>query len=362
MLNRDVRQRISKVANTTWSTRTILGGVTAVLTARLAYLARYGWDLGWMNLGYLEHARLIALGRTQIAEEQPLAYFALTGARLLGLTALQANEAVYLFAHLAFALGALGLARFIWPDATARRRLSLLATVALVPLLGSQSGRNNLGVTLAAGLTVAALALTSNLALATRLRRTGKVGLVAAALLAAMASSGRYEALGACAAGAALLWFLGGRMPGVPGHRRSALALAAGASAGLLAVVVIRRMMAGDATADKTYAFYTFYDGLPLLMYPHLPGTEYGRYRASAAYFGSFAEHHGSLAHALLHHPGFALLRFLTKPVDMAAVLLWVYGLTPVGVGLAVLGLRGITPFQARAARGPGFCWRTSCL
>ncbi len=330
--------------SSTWSTKSFLGGAAAVLAARLAYLARFGWDIGWMNLAYLDHARLLALGRTQVAEEQPLAYFALVGARSLGLSALRANEAVYLLAHLALALGTLGLACFIWPQATRRRRLTLIATLALVPLLAAQSGRNNLGVTLAAGLTAGALALATRVALVPRTPATRGPALVLLVLLAAAASSGRYEGLAACAAGAILLWFFGRRMPGAAHPRRAALALAAGALTGTAAVLLIRRALAGSATAEKTYAFYTFYDGLPLLMYPHLPGTEYGRYRAAVTYLGSFADNHGSLVHALLHHPGFALLRFLTKPIDMLAVLLWLYGLTPIGVGLATLGVRGIVP------------------
>lgn len=343
------------MAQTTWSTKTFFGGAATVLAARLLYLLRYGWDIGWMNLGYLEHARLIALGRNQISEEQPLAYFALVSARALGLSALQANEAVYLLGHLALALGVLGLARFLWPEASVRRRRVLVVTLALVPLLASQSGRNNLGVTLAAGLTAAALALAATIATVPRWRGTLIAGVLATALLAGLASLGRYEALVTCASAALLLWFLGGRMDGVPGHRRAALALGLGAVGGVLAVMVIRQALAGGTAADKTYAFYTFYDGLPLLMHPELPGTEYGRYRASVGYFGSFAENHGSLPHALLHHPGYALLRFITKPVDLLAVLLWVYGLTPVGVGLAALGARGM-------ARAPQGRWARSWL
>jgi hypothetical protein len=325
-----------------WSSKTFLGGLVVVLVVRLAYLARYGWDLGWMNLGYLSHARLIALGLAHNAEEQPLAFFALVGARRLGLSALQANEAVYLVGHAALTLGALAIARFIWPDASARRRGAVVATLALVPLLASQSGRNNIGVTLATGLATAALGLAASAATVTRFGAGTVARLGLATLIAGLASMGRYEALATCGAGAVLLAFLGRRMPEVPGHRRAALALAVGALGGLAAVLVIRRALAGGVPADKTYAFYTFFDGLPLLMYPHLPGTEYGRYLASAKYFGGFDANHGSLVSALLHHPGYAVLRFLTKPVDLLAVLLWTYGLTPIGVALAVFGLRGI--------------------
>ncbi|HVV51294.1 MAG TPA: hypothetical protein VHO06_16615, partial [Polyangia bacterium] len=338
-----------------WSARTFVVGIAAVLAARLLYLARYGWDIGWMNLVYLGHARAIALGRAQAAEEQPLAFYALVAARRLGASARAANEFVYLVAHLLLAAGALGIARFIWPAASARRRAALCATLAVVPLLASQSGRNNLGVSLAAGLAASALALAATGATAARLRPRTVAALALAALAAALASTGRYEALVTCGGAALLLAFLGGRMPGVPGHRRAALALAAGAAGGLAAVIAIRSALAAGAQPDKTYAFYTFFDGLPLLMYPHLPGTEYGRYKASVGYFGGFRDNGGSLAHALLHHPGFAALRVVTKPIDLLAVLLWVYGLTPVGVALAALGLRG-------GARRPPGAWSRGWL
>jgi hypothetical protein len=102
---------------TTWSARTTWSALAAVLAARLLYLARYGWDIGWMNLGYLSHARQLALGRGQASEEQPLAFFALIAARRLGLSALAANEVIYLAAHLLLAAGAVAIARFVWPAA-----------------------------------------------------------------------------------------------------------------------------------------------------------------------------------------------------------------------------------------------------
>ena len=329
-----------------------------MLAARVLYLVRYGWDLGWGNLGYLNHARLIALGNHGAVEEQPLAFFALVAARKAGLTALGANEAVYLVAHLLFALGVLGIARFVWPSATRRRRVILVATLAVLPLLGSQSGRNNLGVTLAAGLTASALALAAASVTGSRRARgpgssasaSATAALVAMPLVAALASAARYEGLVTCVGAALVIGILGGRMAGLTRQRRTAVLLAVGALGGLMTVMLIRRALltgglvdgASAAPGDDTYAFYTFYDGLPIAMFPHLPSTEYARYNASAGFFGGFEENHGSLARALLHHPGYALLRFLTKPFDLLVVLLWVYGLTPVGVFLAVVGLRGI--------------------
>ena len=88
-----------------WS-RTFAAGLGAVLGARLLYLARYGADVGWMNLNYLAHARAIALGLHQAFEERPLTYLALVAARRLGASARMANELVYLVAHLLLAAGA----------------------------------------------------------------------------------------------------------------------------------------------------------------------------------------------------------------------------------------------------------------
>jgi len=314
---------------------TMMAALAAVLVARLLYLARYGWDIGWMNLAYLRHARLLAVTHADPAEEQPLGSLALLGARRCGLSALQANEVVYLVAHLVLAAGAIGIAQFVWPAATRRRRAILVATLALLPLLASQSGRNNLGVTLAAALTAAALACA-----------------------AVAATRGRAPwMLAAACAGAALAFALAGRrMAGVRAPRRAGGALAIGALGGLVAVGAIHRALGGGAAAPgATYAFYTFFDGLPLLMHFELPGTEYGRYRASVGYFGGYETNHGSLAQALLHHPGWAFLRVLTKPVDMLLVLLWVYALTPVGLALAALGATRLGPPRSWGRWGRGW-------
>ncbi len=322
-----------------WSASSFLWALAAVLAARLLYLARYGWDLGWMNLLYLERARVFALARAEPSEEQPLAFLALVGARHLGLGAREANEVVYLVAHLLLALGALGVARFVWPKIAAPRRRTLVATLALVPLLASQSGRNNLGVSLGAGLAASALALAATAAAATTRSRVVAVGAtVLAGVLAALASMGRYEAFATCLGAALVFAVLGPSMPDVPRPRGAALALGLGALAGLTAVSALRHALGGDAGPDKTYAFYTFYDGLPLLMYPHPHASEYQRYAASVRIFGTYADNHGSLFHALVHHPGFALLRIVTKPFDQLAALSWLQGLTPVGVALAAVG------------------------
>ena len=329
-----------------WS-RTFAAGLGAVLGARLLYLVRYGADVGWMNLNYLAHARAIALGLHQAFEERPLTYLALVAARRLGASARTANELVYLVAHLLLAAGAIGIARFVWPAASPRRRAALCATLALVPLLATHTGRDNLGVTLAAGLAASALALAASAATAARVGPATIAALLLAAVSAALGTAGRYEALATCGGAALVLALRGGRMPGVPGSRKAAAALAAGALGGVAAVAIVQRAVGGGLARDPTYGFYTFFDGLPALMSGHLGGSEYGRYRASVGFFGGFAANHGSLVHALLHHPGFALLRFLTKPVDLLLGCLWIYGLSPIGLALAAVGLGGIAGRQA---------------
>jgi hypothetical protein len=354
------QREVAPVQGAGWSAATFLGALVVVAVARLLYLARYGWDLGWMNLLYLERARSIALGRADVAtaEEQPLAYFALVAARGLGLDARQANELIYLVAHLLLAAGALGIARFVWPQIAARRRRALVATLAVVPLLASQSGRNNLGVSLAAGLAAGALALAVTAAAAPRARPSTIGAILLGGVAAALASMGRYESLMTCLGGALVLGVVGPRMPGVRQARGPALALGLGALGGLATVIALHRALGAGAPADKTYAFYTFYDGLPLLMYPHPHAGEYDRYAASVGFFGTFADNHGSVLRALVHHPGFALLRILTKPVDHLAVLAWLYGLTPIGLALAAVGARGVArPRDGSSDRSRARTW-----
>ena len=106
------RAAVDATSGPGWAPRPLLLGLVAVLGARLLYLARYGWDVGWMNLNYLAHARSIALGLREPFEERPLAYLTLVAARGLGASARTANEIAYLLGHLLLAAGALGLGRF----------------------------------------------------------------------------------------------------------------------------------------------------------------------------------------------------------------------------------------------------------
>ena len=120
--------------------------------ARLVYLARYGADVGWMNLNYLAHARAIALGLHQTFEERPLTYLALGGGAAARARARGRPTSSSTWSRTSsWPRAPSGIARFVWPAASARRRAALCATLALVPLLATHTGRDNLGVTLAAG-------------------------------------------------------------------------------------------------------------------------------------------------------------------------------------------------------------------
>jgi hypothetical protein len=311
-----------------WRPRFVAASLGLVLGVRGLYLSRFGWDPGWMNVTYLLRAKQWVLGADFIAEEPPLTPLLLWGMRGLGLSATSALAAIYLLSHLLMFLGILGLGWFVWPEAGPRRRWAVVVTTALVPLLACETGRNNLGVIVGAGLA------TSTTALAAISARTGRLWLLPLTAVGAfLAGTARTESMLTVLAASAILAF--GRIPDL---RRPRLTAAVAVIASLAAMFALSRFRRHDVQSD--YAFYTFYDGLPFLMYPHLTFSEYERYRASVGYFGSFEANHGSLIRALVLHPGWALVRVAAKAVDMFGVLLWVQSLTPVGVPAAIAGLR----------------------
>jgi hypothetical protein len=318
-----------------WFAPRFLGGSLALLVfMRGLYLLRFGWDPGWMNVTYLLRAKHWVMGAPVLAEEPPLTPLLLWGARILGFSSSGALAAVYLFMHLAMFLAILGLGWFLWPDASSRRRWSLSLTAALVPLLACETGRNNLGVLVGAALATSAISLT---ACAARLPQISFWRLALAAIAAFFAGTARMESLMTCVAGAGLLLAFGNRLDDLPRPRVAGATLALASAASYLVTAHYR----GNAPSD--YAFYTFYDGLPFLMYPKFTLSEYERYRASVGYFGSYEANHGSLFHALLSHPLYAIARVAAKSVDMLGVLLWPQSLTPIGVAAAVSGLRKTT-------------------
>jgi hypothetical protein len=178
--------------------------------------------------------------------------------------------------------------------------------------------------------------------------------LALAFLFAALAAACRFEGFATGAVGGVTLWVLGPRMAGVPSPRWPAAALALGAALGFAALLVVRHLLSGGASPPGTYGFYTFYDGLPFLMWPDAPDEvdEWGRYLASMEYLGTFSENDGSVLQALLSHPGAAALRFLAKVPDLVGCLAWIESLTPLGLGAALLGMRGLA-----RRREPGAPW-----
>jgi hypothetical protein len=321
-----------------------------VLAVRGLYLARFGWDAGWMNWGYLAYAKVLALRGAVAMEEPPLTPTLLLLFRRMGLNALQAVGALYLLAHLCLALGTLLLGDFVWPGASHRRRLILLLLVTFTPLLSTVAGYRNLGVLVGA----AALALALGLALSAAARPQPSPGLLLGALgFALVAGVARFEALAGVLCGGLVLAVAGRRLADVRWPRLAAAALLLGGLLGTLGAAELRHR-AGPPKASRDYALYTFYDGLPYLLWPRLSGDddEFARYRTSMKYFGSYAENGGSLSRALLTHPGTALLRFAVKPVDFVGALGWVGSLTPLGLLFLWLGLRNV-----RWREGAGRQW-----
>jgi hypothetical protein len=321
-----------------------------VLAVRGLYLARFGWDAGWMNWGYLAYAKVLALRGAVAMEEPPLTPTLLFLFRRMGLNALQAVGALYLLAHLCLALGTLLLGDFVWPGASHRRRLILLLLVTFTPLLSTVAGYRNLGVLVGA----AALALALGLALSAAARPQPSPGLLLGALgFALVAGVARFEALAGVLCGGLVLAVAGRRLADVRWPRLAAAALLLGGLLGTLGAAELRHR-AGPPKASRDYALYTFYDGLPYLLWPRLSGDddEFARYRTSMKYFGSYAENGGSLSRALLTHPGAALLRFAVKPVDFVGALGWVGSLTPLGLLFLWLGLRNV-----RWREGAGRQW-----
>lgn len=327
--------------------------LAAVVVLRLLYLARFGWDPGWMNLVYFARAKDIWLhGAVGMGEQPPLVPLALVGLRKLGLHPLPALNLLYLLAHLLFAQGTLALARAVWPDATRRRLLFVGAAIALTPLLSTIAGYRNLGALVGAALLVSSIGN----ALAGAAQARGSARLVAAALAAAVGSTARFETLAGAALAGLCLALPGPWRPRLRRARLAGLGLLLGAALGAAGLQAARQPApTGAKTAG--YGFYTFYDGLPWLLWSDKSkdGDEYGRYRDSARWFGTVEENGGSIAQALFRHPWAALLRVAAKPFDWLGALLWIGSITPLGLLAAAWGLResrsrALIPFAAPLA------------
>lgn len=313
----------------------VLASVGAAVAFRLLYLARFGWDPGWMNLFYLQRAKEVWLhGWTALGPQPPFTPIALVLLHSVGLSPLHALQGLYLGAHLVLAQGILAQARAVWPESSARRLLLLGALVACVPLLSTIAGYRNVGALAGAALFASAL---GNALLSAR--SGGASRLVVAAALAALGCTARFEALAGSLAAVAALSLPGRWRKEFPMARTASLALLLAACAGI-ALLFFSRTPAPDKQ-QASYGFYTFYDGLPWLLWnDKTHDSEYARYRDSASLFGTAAENADSIPAAMVRHPGPALLRFALKPLDWIAALGWIGSLTPLGLVLAVLGAR----------------------
>src|SRR4051794_3101331 len=101
-----------------FSPRFLASSLALLLGMRGLYLWRFGWDPGWMNVTYLLRAKQWVMGAPFLAEEPPLTPLLLWGIRSLGISATGALGLVYLVTHLILFLGILGLAWFLWPQAS----------------------------------------------------------------------------------------------------------------------------------------------------------------------------------------------------------------------------------------------------
>jgi hypothetical protein len=307
------------------------GGLALVLAFRAFYLFRFGGDPGWMNLNFLLEAKAMRFGNA-VELRMPLLRILLFQLREAGASAALSLGAIYLVAHLLLAMGVLYLGRAVLGQGP-RSRVALAVAVAVAPIFATGSGYRNISCTLGAGLFAALAAL-----LVLPRGRAMALRFVAALVLAAAAASCRPESA-LCVAGLAAALAVAGRRVGT--GRSGAAAAGAGLVLGLvLAEVSNRGLAAARGSAGvvwgASYSFYAFYNASPLLLrlvaslqHPGSTATEYLRYLASAKLFGGFAENHGSILHALAHHPGKAALWLAAKPFDLPATLLLPDALTP---------------------------------
>src|SRR5712692_5237886 len=109
------------------------------LGLRGLYLARFGWDPMWMNAVYLAQARSLLIPPSRIWGP-PAPLLCIVALRAAGLSAIGALEVMYLAAHLLFAAGVIGIARWIWPTIPRLREASLAVAVAALPMIAAIPG------------------------------------------------------------------------------------------------------------------------------------------------------------------------------------------------------------------------------
>jgi len=316
--------------------------VIFVIGFRALYATKYGWDGCWMNYNFLLEAKAFALARTTEPNGLALTPLLLFFLRRVGLTPLGSLTAAYLMGQAIFTLAAMWLYDFFVPESSWRKHLLFVVVLATVPLLSTDTAYKDIAVLLGAAMLLASLAF----ALSAACSASGRnVAIVMTCVCGALGSAFRFEALAGLAfAGAILLACSFGDRPiaGIVRPRPVGLSLIAGVAVGFLVILSSAFVLRGKAElSSSAYRFYTFYDGLPMLMLPSnlvRPG-EYGRYIASLTYFGGYFENGGRLVTALLSHPGWALLRFVLKIPDLLAAIASTKAITAIGFVFAAVGL-----------------------
>jgi hypothetical protein len=266
-------------------------GLSLTLLLRGLYLVRFGWDPMWLNALYLLQARSFVVGKPRLYAG-PLTPGLVWIERAVGIPSAATLGVLYIVAHLLFTAGVMGMAR----DTTRERKMALAVLVAVLPVLAGFPGYEDIAAMLGAGLLVCAVAVS-----------TGPSRPVLLVVTACAAAILRTEALAGVVALAALLALR-------PATRRAAAFTAIGVALAVGSTMIAQRAVNGalQLTAAR-YPYYTFFVGLPPRMCTPHCDTEYTRYVESARLFGRYVENHGSIALALLRHPGALATRIIYK-------------------------------------------------
>ncbi|HTP27025.1 MAG TPA: hypothetical protein VMK12_15395 [Anaeromyxobacteraceae bacterium] len=293
-----------------------------VLALRAIYLARFGHDPCGMNFNFLLDAKAVRFGYASSFSGMPLVRVLLFAMRSAGASAAVALGAVYVAGHLLLALGVFGLSKGVLSEEP-RSRIAVAIAAAVLPAFSTDAGYRNVSCTLAAGLFAAFSAvLLSTVGPRPRLLFAR---LAVAFALSALVATCRPEAIyGVAALAVVVAW---GR-PRLNVPRRVAVAAVAGLALGLVVSSLANHH--NRELSPKVWAYYHFFQSTPALF--RMGDTEYARYAQAVHMFGGFDENGGSIARALLRHPGKAALWLAAKPFDLLDTILQLDSFTPLAV------------------------------